>query len=75
MVEDASMGRAREATDIAQDALLARASTHPHLDSDFDQVDKLTSAAHLAIATRLSSSRSQKLAPQQRSGKRPELTV
>jgi hypothetical protein len=39
--------------DIAQDALLARASSHPQFDGDFDQVDKLTRAANLAITMAL----------------------
>jgi hypothetical protein len=42
--------------DIAQDALPARAPTHPQFDGDFDQVDKLTSAAHMAITRALSGS-------------------
>jgi hypothetical protein len=42
--------------DISQDALLARASTHPQYDGDFDQVGKLTRAAHMAIAKALSGS-------------------
>ena len=39
--------------DIAQDALIARASTHPQVSGEFDQVDKLTRAAHLAITKAL----------------------
>jgi hypothetical protein len=39
--------------DIAQDALLARSSTHPQVSAEFDQVDKLTEAAHLAITRAL----------------------
>jgi hypothetical protein len=39
--------------DIAQDALLARASTNLQFDGDFDQVDKLTRAANLAITKAL----------------------
>src|SRR4029077_12117849 len=45
-----------EQHDIAQDALLARASTHPQLSTEFDQVEKLTRAAHTAITKALSGS-------------------